>query len=350
MKFNYLFLVIIIFSSSFLFSQKKFQVKGFGHLGYDVEYHEDDDEVDLDYVLGEQSLFISGSLAKKFSYLGEFALNYDHHTNSVRASIRRARVKYNYFGNHSVIIGQMHTPINYWNDVYFHARIFYPTADRPLSFSYFMPIHSLGIRAQGQNIGKLNFGYDIQSSSGHGIDGTNPSFTSAMHIKPVDGMRIGASYYYSHLKDVNALHHQHSEQQNAASNYEGTLDYQLLSFSFARFEKSLEILNEFSTAITTTDSLGTAYNYSNYLYIGYNIKEKHTPFVLLDLLQSAENDLFIGPFNQLKFGIGYKHEFSPALNLKFQLERYTAIQNMSNSSNQAPNGYEFSIQLSYAIY
>ena len=350
MKLIYLVLCIILYNTPSLFSQSNYQIKGFGHIEHEVEYFEDSEDLEIGWALGEQSLFISGALGKKFSYLGEFAINYsinDHdNTSSFTTSVRRARIKYNYFGNHSIIIGQMHTPVNYWNDVYYHARIFFPTTDRPLAFGYFLPIHSMGIRAQGQNLGRLNFGYDIQT--GNSLEGNelNPSFLSAFHIKPTDGMRIGASFYYDHITDNSAVHHMHSESHLANSDYDGALDYHLICFSFARFEKPLEILDEFSTVLTRTDSLGMAQSFSNYLYLGYNIKDRFTPYVNCDLIQGANNDLRNGPFNQIKFGVGYKHEFSPALNLKMQIERYSSF----NNNNPGPNYYEFTMQFSYAIY
>ena len=342
MKFNYLFLLTLIYSSAGLFAQGNFNVKGFGSVEHGVEYYDNVEELEFNWQLGEQSLFVTGDMGDKFSFLGEFSLGKGSHNHDIKANIHRVRIKYNYVGNHSLIIGQMHTPVNYWNDVYYHARIFFPTVDRPLAFSHFIPVHSIGIRAQGQNLGKLNFGYDIQTTNSLTGDGDNPAVLGAFHIKPTDGMRIGASYYYSYIADNSS-----PGSGMMSSMYAGSLDYQLVSFSFARFEKKLEILNEFTTALSRTDSLGMAQNYSNYLYIGYNIKELHTPYLLCDILKSSDNDLRNGAINKVKLGIGYKYQFTPLLNVKCQLERYTANPNWSNP---AINHYEFTFQLSYAIY
>ena len=104
-----------------------------------------------------------------FSFLGEITLNYSGHGN-YRLNLERLRLKYNYYKNHSLIIGKFHTPVNYWNDVYFHARLFFPTIDRPLMFSKWIPVHTFGMRLQGQNIGKNNFGYDLLVGSGMGSE------------------------------------------------------------------------------------------------------------------------------------------------------------------------------------
>mgnify|MGYP005995255109 CR=1 FL=1 len=345
MKINYLFLLTLIYSSTGLLAQGNFNVKGFGSIEHEVEYYDNVQEPEFNWQLGEQSLFVTGDMGNKFSFLGEFSLAKGSHNHDIKANIHRVRIKYNYVGNHSLIIGQMHTPVNYWNDVYYHARIFFPTTDRPLAFSYFIPVHSIGIRAQGQNLGKLNFGYDIQTTNSLTGDGNNPAVLGAFHIKPVDGMRIGASYYYSFIANNNSMQHHGSGMMS--SMYVGSLDYQLVSFSFARFEKKLEILNEFNAVLSRTDSLGAAQGFSNYLYVGYNFKELYTPYLLCDILRSPDNDLRNGAINKVKIGIGYKHQFTPLLNLKCQLERYMANPNWSNP---AANNYEFTIQFSYAIY
>ena len=346
----YLLFCFLLLNTTYIFSQNKFQVRGFGHIENETEYIQG--EYENAWKLGEQSVFVTGALNNKFSYLGEFAINYamgaHGSAHSFETTVRRARIKYNYKGNHSLIVGQMHTAVNYWNDTYYHARIFFPTADRPLSFSYFIPIHSLGLRAQGQNLGKLNFGYDIQIGNSLENDGLNPATLAAIHFKPTDGTRIGLSYFYNFIKNNMDADHMHSEKNLMTSHYNGSLDFHLTSFSFARFEKRIEILDEFSSLITKTDSLGTAHSYSNYLYVGYNIKNKHTPFVLLDIIRSVDNDLRNGVFNQLKLGIGFKHEFTPNLNIRFQAEKYTSIS--SWNIRAVNNKNEFTIQLSYAIY
>ena len=353
-KYNYYILIsCFLLNTTFLFSQNRFQVRGFGHIENETEYHHADNEYHNSWLLGEQSVFVTGAMSNKFSFLGEFAINYSMAGNhgvgsSFQTTVRRARVKYNYKGNHSIIAGQMHTVINYWNDTYYHARIFFPTADRPLAFTYFIPIHSLGLRAQGQNLGKLNFGYDLQLGNSLEGDGLNPATLAAIHFKPIDGTRISISYFYNFIYQNMNMQHMHEEKHLMTSNYKGSLDFHLTSFSFARFEKRLEILDEFSSLITKTDSLGQAYSFSNYLYIGYNIKDKHTPFVLLDLIRSADNDLRNGAFNQIKIGVGLKHEFTSSLSARVQLERYTSISNWNNGL--ANNKNEFTVQFSYAMY
>lgn len=341
----------LIFLSSVLLAQKKIQINGFGHIESHFEYLNNEGQSNAYFSLGEQDLFLNAIINKRLSFLGETVVKFDGSTSSNFApSIERARLKYDYKNNHSILFGKMHSPINYWNDVYHHGRLFFPTIDRPLMFSYFVPIHTLGLRAQGQNLGALNFGYDVQI--GNGIEstdvfdsGVNYSFLAAMHIKPEYGSRIGFSYYYDHLSENTSGVHAHSTGSHEMD-YDGPVDFQMISMSLARFEKKLEVLSESAVNITRTDSLGYATSYSSYLYIGYNFKKKHTPFVMTDYIHIGDKDLHSKRISQVKFSLGYKYELDPFANIKFQVEQYLAAPH--HHHHYSPRT-EIKIQFSYGI-
>ncbi|HEX8349760.1 MAG TPA: hypothetical protein VF598_07350, partial [Hymenobacter sp.] len=154
----------------------------------------------INFGFGEQDLFITSEISERLSFLGETVFKYSLDSpTDFNISIERVILKYNYLGNHSVLIGKHHTPVNYWNDTYHHGRVFFPTIDRPLLFAQgIIPLHTTGVDLQGQNLGRLRFGYDVLVGNGLGsgdIDDNNAfkSFTVAMHVKPRDGFRIGAS-------------------------------------------------------------------------------------------------------------------------------------------------------------
>ena len=63
-------------------------------------------------------------------------------------------------------VGKMHTPVNEWNDAYHHGRLFFPTIDRPYSFGEFVPIHEVGLRLSGENLGAKRAFYDVVLGSG----------------------------------------------------------------------------------------------------------------------------------------------------------------------------------------
>ena len=106
------------------------QIRGF------VDVYSSYQDGKVSFGLGEQDLFITSEITERLSFLGETVFKYSLESpTDFDISIERIILKYNYFGNHSVLIGKHHTPVNYWNDTYHHGRVFFPTIDRPLLFS-----------------------------------------------------------------------------------------------------------------------------------------------------------------------------------------------------------------------
>ena len=327
-------------------------VKGFGHL--DLVWENQGDHLDAYMAIGEHALFVNSQLNERISFLGEAVVKPSG--SGFAASLERAWLKYSFGKGFNVILGKMHTPVNYWNDVYNHARVFFPTIDRPSAFSSYIPIHTLGMRFQGQNIGKMKFGYDVVLGNGMEstdtyANGVNPSFTAAVHCKPKDGIRIGASYHYEHLSDATShgSHAGHSTSPGMMPGmvmYDGALDFHLVSASAAYFTEKFEVLLETSYNLTQTDTLGNAHNFSTFLYLGKPVNEVHVPFVVFDFLKIDDEDLHTYPFNKLKAGIGYRYEFTPVCNIKLMAEYYTGL---SNFTNPAASKYEFKTQFSYGF-
>jgi hypothetical protein len=317
-------IVILSFYSNVSYGQKpQTQVNGFGHVEFT---YVEDTKNSAYFSIGEHDLFVSSKIKNKISFLGEYVFRFSG--NNYIPSIERSFAKFNYVGNHSIIAGKVHTPVNYWNDVYHHGRLFFPTIDRPLAFSHIIPLHTLGFQLQGQNLGKLNFGYDLVL--GNGISSTdvkqtdmNFSVTASAHIKPADNLRIGASYYHDYLQNnKSGMHsgHNASPDHYAGELYTGPLTFDLACFSISYFGNKFELLSESSFNATRTDSLGQANNYSSFLYAGFRIKERHVPYIILDYLKVDKDDLHVYEFETAKVGVGYKHEFNHLICLKTQLE------------------------------
>ena len=350
---NYYFFTLTFFflNTSFLFSQNKLQLRGFGHLDFQTVLLED--SAYSNFKLGEHELFINGKFNNYYSFLGEVTMNYSGHGN-YKLNIERLRIKLNYYKNHSLLFGKFHTPVNYWNDVYFHARLLFPTIDRPMMFSKWIPVHTFGMRLQGQNLGKRNFGYDLLFGGGMGSEDIyqllrESSITAAVHWKPIDKIRYGFSYYFTSMQDAsNMAAHTHGSDAHHGV-YFGPLDFQMLNTSIAYFGKNVELLDEFSYNRTETDTLGVANNFSNYLYFGYRIKDKNVPFVAYDIIFTANNDLHTFPYNRMKFLLGYKYDYTSKINFKGQIEYYRNINENHDALLSDPK-FKFMIQLSYAIY
>ncbi len=323
-----LFFLTLMIISCATFGQRQIQVNGFGHLDYTLNYFPDQQNKIENYGrfgIGEHDLFVSGAISRKVSFLGEFVVKPSRMSaTGFSASIERARIKYNYYKNHSILVGKMHTAVNYWNDVYHHGRMFFPTIDRPLNFSYFVPIHSLGIRLRGQNLGKLKFGYDFQIANGMSPmsvsnDIERFSYNASVHVKPINGMRIMMGYNNDILPTNSTGSHAHSTLAHHDS-YKGKVALNQFYFSISKFESKFELLNEFAIINSTSDSLGTSLNYTNYLYTGYRIKDKYIPFAMVDFLLTSDKELYVSPINALKYSIGLRCEFTPMIAVKMQLE------------------------------
>jgi hypothetical protein len=353
----FLAVVFLLFFGSVFGQRLKGVVNGYGHMNYiyNHDFNKSDDPSNSNFELGEHDLFVNSSFNDRISFLGEFVVRYSKGTpTTFSASIERARLKFDYYKNHSVITGKIHTPVNYWNDVYHHGRVFFPSIDRPTSFSYLVPLHNLGIQFQGQNLGKWNFGYDVVigngiSASDASDDNLSPATTVAFHLKPTDNWRIGASYFYDFLSDasVTGVHSGHTTAPSHVhgTKYKGQLNYHLISQSIAYFGGKHEFLNEFSYNLTHTDTLGNANNLSNYTYYGYRIKENHIPYAILDWVSIAENDLFTYHYDIMKMWLGYRYEFSETLNVKAQIGYW-----MNFMNNHSPtNILDFKIQFAYGF-
>jgi len=334
-------------------AQPTIEVNGFGHLEYEFYHMPDTDENKSEFNLGEHDLFVNGRLNKKISFLSELVVREDKKTSSgFGVSLERALIRYNYKGNHSIHIGKMHTAINYWNDVYHHGRIFFPTIDRPLNFDFFMPIHTLGVKAAGYNLGDIGFGYDLQiansmASTDFESEGINFSYMASARIEPVDGTRFMIGYYRDFLH-----HNTHGPQAHSGTyhndDYHGSIAINKFCLSIARFERKLELLNEFGYTQTATDSLGRSGNITNYTYIGYQINQKYVPFVMMDFIRVGAKELHVTRLNGIKFSLGMRLEFDPRCNLKIQLEHYGGINSISDVPGMQRK-YEIKFQLAYAI-
>jgi hypothetical protein len=292
--------------------------------------------------LGEQDLFVNAQINKRISFLGETVVRPDLKSSSFFIpSIERAQLKFDYFRNHSFLIGKFHTPVNFWNDTYHHGRLFFPVIDRPVMFSYLIPLHTLGVRLQGQNLGALRFGYDMVLGNGISSNDTkdldmHKSITLAAHIKPRDGVHSG---------HIGASHVAQS------SSYKGDIRFQLLSFSTAWFSNRFELLHELSLNRTKSDSLGIAGNWSSFIYAGYRINNL-VPFVVFDYLDISEKDLHIKSLVSARIAIGARYEFTPYCNIKILAEHLRSEELFPlprHNHPVSPDIYELKIQLAYGF-
>ena len=348
--------VLSLITGNFCNGQKT-EVRFFGHI--DV-FHENEVGEDIfnSFSLGEHDFFITSQITDRIAFLGENVIKLNN-DGQFSASIERARIKFNYAKKHSIMFGKMHTPVNYWNDTFHHGRLFFPTIDRPTQFSLIIPIHELGLRLQGQNIGNLNFGYDFMlgngiSSSDLEDNGAKKSITVAAHIKPRPTMRISASFYHDIIEDnVSGSHSGHVNQYHKHMNhmeYDGDVDFHIYTLSFANFGYKWETLVEISANQSTSDTLGTANNLTWFAYQGYRINDSNVIYAHWDHADFAFNDLHTTPLYLNKLALGIRHEFSYLVNVKLEYENYLykRLEEISHS-HLYNNKYELKFQIAYGF-
>jgi hypothetical protein len=276
----------------------------------------------VSFGFGEQDLFITSELSDRFSFLGESVFKFTPSTpTKFSVSIERVIVKYNFAGNHNLLIGKHHTPINYWNDTYHHGRVFFPTIFRPLMFEYdIIPLHTTGVDLQGQNLGDAKFGYDLMIGNGLGSDDVldndkRKSVTAAVHIKPAEGLRIGFSWYNDEMSAGSRTHEGKLINWDVRQN--------LFSPSIAYFGDKVEVLAESTIAINHTDTTGTKQTFTGYLYAGYKIKERLVPYIRLDRLHFQEGEILFDKNNTTSIvgGIRYHINYLTVVKLEYQHEK-----------------------------
>lgn len=305
-------LLVLIGSSSRLYSQTT-QIRGFADVMASLQKEK------VSFALGEQDLFITSELSDRFSFLGESVFRFTNTTpTKFSVSIERIVIKYNVAGNHNILLGKHHTPINYWNDTYHHGRVLFPTIFRPLLFdANIIPLHTTGISLQGHNLGDMKFGYDLMV--GNGIGSTDvldndkrKSITAAVHIKPVEGLRFGLSWY----NDVIT---------KGATSHDGmvldwTVNQNLFTGSIAYFGNKFEVLAEATAGTNKTDTTGSQHTIAAYIYTGFKIKEKIVPYLRFDNLHFGQGEIFYNKNNTTSIvaGIRYNINYLTALKLEYQ--------------------------------
>lgn len=293
----------------------------------------------LNFALGEQDLFITSEITQRLSFLGETVVKYSQASpTDFNISIERIILKYNYWGNHSVLLGKHHTPINYWNDTYHHGKVFFPTVDRPLLFAQgFIPLHTTGISLQGQNLGQLRFGYDAMLGNGLGsgdvVDNNiYKSVTLAVHVRPSDGLRIGASLYHDVISKGSTIQN-HTTGLNtlALSKISQSIMTGSVAYNDSVFSKKFELLVESSMAVNRSDSLGTQKALATYAYVGLRLTDKIIPYVRIDDIRYSNREVYFTDNKMRSFVGGVRYELSYLA--VFKLEYQHVNSHMYNNSD-----------------
>lgn len=301
-----LFLVVLIFCFGLCYqiNGQRTTIRGF----VDVNTSLQNDEVSFGF--GEQDLFITSEITDNIFFLGETVFKFsDESSTDFSISVERIVIKYNYKGNHNVLIGKHHTPINYWNDTYHHGRVFFPTINRPILFeAHIIPIHTTGIAFQGLNLGKMRFGYNLMIGNGLGSSDIKDndkykSLTASVQIKPVDKLQVGLSFYNDIISAGSGVHNNHIIAIE-------DINQKLYTASVAYFGSKYELLVESTISSSKADILGKSNAFISYLYAGYKIKEKWIPYIRIDYLKYNDNEFYFNANNTTSYVAGLRYEIS----------------------------------------
>lgn len=326
-------IAILLITTGVLLGQRT-QIRGFAEI---VTIMDDDGKVS--FGIGEQDLFITSEISNRISFLGETVFKFSPSSpTEFNVSVERIIAKYNYSGNHNLLAGKHHTPINYWNDTYHHGRVFFPTITRPLLFEHnIVPIHTTGISLQGLNLGKLRFGYDFMVGNGIGSgdsldDNRNKSITAAIHIRPKDGLRIGLGYYSDVISQGTDHHGHHIDVR---------VNQHLLNTSVAYFGKKYEVLAENIFAVNHNDSIGNPLSVVTYVYAGVRIKEKLVPYFRVDYLHFQPEEPYFENDNltAVLAGVRYEINYLAVVKLEYQYEHHEVTGNESRIVAQFAVGF-----------
>lgn len=330
---KYLFCLILSTFFSLHSLAQKTEIKGFADI---VNTYENGQ---VSFGFDEQDLFITSEISDRISFLGESVFKYTPTTpTDFSVSIERLIIKYNIQGNNNIIFGKIHTPLNYWNDTYHHGRVFYPTIERPLLFAAeIIPLHTTGIQFQGHDFGKLRFGYDLVIGNGLGstpvVDNDKrKSVTMAIHIKPIDNLRLGVSYY--------------NDAVSKGANVNGKVinwkvNQNLFTGSVAYFGKKFELLAEGTFGFNKTDTTGSKATLAPYIYTGYRVTEKIIPYIRLDYLHFENGEILFNKDNTTSIvaGIRYEINYLAVVKLEYQYQHAEIEGNINSITAQFAIGF-----------
>jgi len=277
----------------------------------------------LNASLGEQVLFITSQINDRMSFLGESVFKFSPASpTTFDVSIERIIMKYNFYGNHSILAGKVHTPISFWNYTYHHGVVFTPTIDRPLFFAAdIIPFHTTGAGLQAANLGPHKIGYDF--FVGNGIGSTDlkdndkrKSVTAAIRFRPILKVK----------EFTVALHYYNDAIAKGAKMHDGGINgyktnQQVWTGSAVYFGEKYEAIVEGITEKNHTDTTGTKHTNAAYVYAGMRIKDKLVPYLKLDGIHYQKGQLlFPEGHNIFSFIAGVRYELNYLSVLKFEFE------------------------------
>lgn len=311
---------------------EKNQFEGVNGLG---EYIKSDTtyESKSNFNTGNFVLFVTSQLSERLSVLGE--ANFNNDKKDYEFEIQRLMVRYyvqNYF---SVRVGKMFTPIGYWNNQYTMGLVLQPTiqrpfAIRPISEGGPLQYRDNGVQFEGDNITNARFSYKLFLGNGIGYYGSDDkkdnhvAVTAQVGAEPIDGLKIIASTMMDRIEKGKS-----NPNGNVASLPDnGDLNLYVASLAYMNPTKKPEFIAEWLSQTSKFDNLGSYKSHSYYVYGGYKLTDKITPYALYNYTQAGrsttEGDLYFAPIpvqvNQVTLGVRYKFNSNFIFKAEYETE------------------------------
>ncbi len=280
---------------------------------------------DREFEWGESALFLTGN-SGRWSFLSEATFQAEKYRDK-QFTLERIHVRYEFNRDNAISFGKMHTPVNYWNDNFHHGRYFFPTINRPWSFSRFVPIHEVGVRLSGQSPMVEGVGYDLVVGSGQSVGNDAfsrgiQSYTASFNWAPTAQSRTIVSYYrdsiLSHQDSPN--HHAMGMDDHAGpdvavdSNLNKDIPYELLSWSLHHEGDAWRTLTDLSANRTDSGD----WNWAAFQYVGYHLNESLSLYGLLDYVNVSRSEVHFAPGIAQRYGLGVEWFATNNISLKVE--------------------------------
>lgn len=296
----------------------------YGHTGYTSKFNRNPNSKPQGaFNMGGLDILATSQLSEKFTILAEIFTGFrGDGATGVDISIERLYIKYAANDFLNVRFGRMYTPLSFWQNRYSQAQFLQPTINAPYAIRTKMdkgilPTNSVGIQLDGDNIGKLRFGYFLLLDNTSGAPSLNTditiqkALTLKLKIEPIEDLQI----YGSARRDI-ILKNMLSVSGNKV-NHDITQTILNMGAVHITPMKKLEAAFDYFHVINDIHSLGSETNNFMYFYLGYKIN-KLTPYIQGDLLRFSGSREYYTPNNLTGLVVGAR--YSVLSNLLVKLE------------------------------
>lgn len=267
---------------------------------------------------GNYVLFVTSQISERISVLSE--VSFANEGNTFNFEVQRLALKYYIQDYFSVRVGKMFTPIGYWNNQFTLGLVLQPTiqrpfAIRPVSEGGVTQYRDMGVQFEGENITNARFFYKVLLGNGIGYQGSNDkgdnhvAVTAQAGAEPIEGLKVLVSGMFDRIEQGKT-----NPNGTLVLTDNGNMQLFTVAAAYMNAEKKPEFIAEFSKQNSKFDNISNASSYSYYVYGGYKITDKITPYVLYNYSQAGksttEADPYFAPLpvkiNTLTIGARYK--------------------------------------------